>query len=200
MSYVRWLPTGSQESMASLVRLLNYRISRLESQSVDSIQPLCDSTPPGTEYQWHQTGENVGEGYWVTGPPPTVTIDFVIPTDESWAYIAFGGEALRVSPHSGLWGMRAGEEPKLLFRVDGNPIAHDPGQDEMILYHREHKDWSQGHLSYSPAIPGRLYALDLEPGAHAITLTTASPDFSGWYVDETRWYVRNLWLRGYVQA
>lgn len=200
MSYIRWMPSGSQERSASLLRLLNYRLRRLEAQSVDDVQPLNASTPVNTEYQWHQTGDTIGAGYWVVGPPPTVTINFTIPTDESWAYIAFGGEALRVSPHSSLWGMRAGEEPKLLFRVDGAAIAHDPGQDEMHLYHRQNKDWTQGHRSYSPSIPARLYALDLEPGAHTVTITTASPDFSGWYVADTRWYVRNLWLRGYVQA
>lgn len=194
MTYVRWLPTGSYESEARSVQRLDYRLRRLESQAADFIQPLVGHDPD--EYVWQHTGPASGDGYWVYGDPEPLTVDFVIPTEQSWATFAFGFDSCGVvapGEPTGGWGSRY---TTLDITLDGGSIWGATGV--FIWYWQATKDYdsASGHRGYQPSQFAVLYPLDLAPGAHQLKLTytiqQSNPD--------AQIYMRNRFIRGYVQA
>lgn len=213
MSYVRWQPRA-QETQSLAV--MDYRLRRLEGQAVDYTQPLGAATPKDAEYIWRQNSTTNLDGYWLHGAPPAVEITFQVPTDDSFTYFAFGGESTGTTPEP-TWYDYASLSVELKITVDGVVQFFYPFTDLLYSYMRNTKKWTEdallvdpiafpdtrygAHLSMLTRKPVTLYGLDLPAGPHTLKVELKNdPALATWALPDSYAYVRNLWLRGYVQA
>lgn len=196
MSYVRWLPTGSQELQAFAVRELDFRLSRLERQRADMLQRIAAKDE--TEYHAHATNSTTWT--WDDGVAPSLEVEFEVPTEKAWVQLDMGWERVHVMPSfPGIYLVDASPTLKIDGVTVTNIYTHDISEVFMTTQATKNYRWMnalQDNQSYDLLT---MRTLSLAPGTHTARLEIGL-SAPGTLAPGSDVYVRNLAFRGYVHA
>lgn len=204
-SYLRWMPPKAPELFHDKVREIDFRISRLEGQRVDMAQRIgVDDDETMWAYAnalpvWLPFNTAIVDPVYNPEKLPygPLTLDFTVPTDDSFLYVVWGASTFTVIPglpnNSGTFD---GASYKL--ELDGVEIEEQVRPAGL-------SSWQTFNLLAPLSIPYEVYSgrvaplkpIPINAGAHTLeldvkTVTAATAGSVVWTF--------NRFIRGFVHA